>query len=56
MEDKTRIVKTELANGTIVQVQVTSLGDNEYVAYELPSFKEFTDAVEGIAESVLATA
>jgi hypothetical protein len=52
---KTEIVKAELDNGTIIRIQATSLGGEERVAYSIPSFKEVTDAVEGIAHAVLTT-
>jgi Trypsin-co-occurring domain 1 len=55
VEAKTEIVKAELANGTILHIQATILGGEEEVAFTLPSFKEVTDAIEGIAESVITT-
>ena len=53
MEARTEIIKTQLANGAIVYIQATVLGGEEEVAFSLPSFKEVTDAIEGIAESVV---
>ena len=53
METRTEIIKAELANGTIVHIQVTALGGEEEVAFTLPTFKEVTDAIEGIAKSVV---
>jgi hypothetical protein len=53
METRTEIIKAELANGAIVHIQATALGGEEEVAFTLPSFKEVTDAIEGIAESVV---
>lgn len=55
METRTEIIKAELANGTIVHIQATALGGEEEVAFTLPSFKGVTDAIEGIAESVVTT-
>lgn len=55
METRTEIVKAELVNGTTLHIQTTLLGGEEEVAFTLPSFKEITDAIEGIAESVVAT-
>jgi Trypsin-co-occurring domain 1 len=55
MDTRTEIVKAELANGTIVNIQATALGGEEEVGFALPSFKEVTDAIEGIAESLVAT-
>ena len=54
METRTQIVRAELANGAIVHIQATALGGEEEAAFTLPSFKEVTDAIEGIAESVVA--
>jgi hypothetical protein len=55
METRTEIIKTELANGTILHIQATALGGEEEVGFVWPSFKEITDAIEGIAESVVTT-
>lgn len=55
METRTEIIKAELTNGTIVHIQATTLGGEEEVAFTLPSFKGITDAIEGIAESVVTT-
>ncbi len=55
MEARTEIVKAELANGTIIHIQATVLGGEEEVAFTLPSFKNVTDAIESIAESVVTT-
>ena len=55
MEVKTELIKAELANGTIVHIQATVLGGEEAVAFTLPSFKEVTDAIEGIAEALVTT-
>src|SRR5436189_5459297 len=62
MEDKadtviprTEIVKAELDNGTTIHIEATSLGGEERVACSIPSFKEVTDAVEGIAHAMVTT-
>jgi Trypsin-co-occurring domain 1 len=55
METKTEIIKAELPNGAIIHIQATALGSEEEVAFTMPSFKEVTDAVEGIAESFVTT-
>jgi hypothetical protein len=55
METRTEIIKAELANGTIIQIQAMALGGEEEVAFTVPSFKGVTDAIEGIAESVGTT-
>jgi hypothetical protein len=55
METRTEIIKAELANGTILHIQATALGGEEQVSFTVPSFKEVTAAIEGIAESIAAT-
>lgn len=55
MEARTEIVKAELANGSTLNIQATILGGEEKVAFSLPPFREVTDAIEGIAESVVTT-
>jgi len=52
---KTEIVKADLGNGTTIRIEATSLGGEERVAYQIPSFQEVTDAVEGIAHAMLTT-
>ena len=46
---KSEIVKADLGNGITIRIEATSLGEEERVAYHIPSFQEVTDAVEGIA-------
>jgi hypothetical protein len=53
VEARTDIVKAELANGTLLNIQATVLGGEEDVAFTLPPFTEVTDAIEGIAASVV---
>jgi hypothetical protein len=55
MEERTEIVKAELPNGTIIHVQATPLGGDEDISFTVPSFKQVTDAIEGIAESMVTT-
>jgi hypothetical protein len=55
MEEKTEIVNTQLANGAILRVQATRLGGEEDVAFTLPSFQGVTDAIEGIATTIVTT-
>lgn len=52
---QTEIVKATLENGTLIRIQAASLGGEERVAYSIPSFKEVTDAVEGIAHAMVTT-
>lgn len=55
MSTRTEIIKAQLANGASIHIEATSLGGEEDVAFIHPSFKEVTDAIEGITESVIAT-
>lgn len=55
METRTELIKTQLDDGTIVHIQAAVIGGEEEVAFILPSFKPVTDAMEGIATSVMAT-
>lgn len=52
MATTTEIVKAELPNGAYIHIETTILGGEEDVAFTLPTFKEVTDVIEGIAESV----
>ncbi len=55
MDTRTAITRAELANGTIVDIQTTALGGEEEIAFSTPSFKEVTDVIEGIAESLITS-
>ena len=55
MEDRTEIIKAELANGTILHIQSIILASEEEVTFTLPSFKDVTNVIEGIAESLNTT-
>ncbi len=48
-------MKAELDNSTIIRIEATSLGGEERVASSIPSFKEVTDAVEGIVHAMVTT-
>jgi Trypsin-co-occurring domain 1 len=54
-EARTEIVEAELEGGQTIRIQATSLGGQERVVFDLLPFKEVTDALEGIARSVMAT-
>ena len=53
--DKTTVIKAELDNGTTIYIQSEVPRGEEDVAFTTFSFKDLTDAIEGIAESVTAT-
>jgi Trypsin-co-occurring domain 1 len=55
MQTRTEIIKADLVNGTTLHIQATVLGGEEEVAFTLPSFQEVTDAIEGIAASMVTT-
>jgi hypothetical protein len=54
VEPRQEIVPVQLANGVKMHVEATVLGDEEEVAFKVFSFKEVTDTIESIAESVIA--
>jgi hypothetical protein len=54
--DRTEIIRTRLADGTIINVQAENLGGEEYIALGLPpAFDEISTTIEGIAKSVVTT-
>jgi len=57
MENKPRVVKSQLQDGTIIYIQATILGGDDYISSSskpLP-FEEVTDTIKGIAKSVVDT-
>ncbi len=57
MEDKSKIVKSKLADGTIIYIQATPLGGEGYISdtSKLLPFQEVTETIKGIAKSVVDT-
>jgi Trypsin-co-occurring domain 1 len=53
MEARTEVVGSKLANGTTIHIQATALGGEERVAFDLLPFEDVTDAIEGIAKSMV---
>jgi hypothetical protein len=51
MESDTRVIPLELADGTIVQVEVTPLGEQQ-VAFQTRPFKEATDVIKAVAKEL----
>lgn len=55
-EAKSENIKAKLDNGMIIHIQATPLGGAEKVAsHGLPSFKQVTDSIEGIADAMVTT-
>jgi len=52
MEEKTRFIEVELENGKVAYVEATVISGVEAVAFETPSFKGVTDAIEEISKSI----
>lgn len=53
---ETENIKARLDNGAIIHIEVTPLGGKEKVAsLGLPSFSAVTDAIEGIAQTIVST-
>lgn len=55
MEPSTKLVEAKLANGSIIHIQATALGGEKDVAFTIPSFEGVTDAITGIASSMIET-
>src|SRR5713101_996403 len=55
--DRIETVKTQLENGATIRIQATSLGGEQRVANPnfIAPFTEVTEAIEGIADSVMTT-
>ena len=54
MEPKAEPIPVQLANGTVVRIEATPIGEEE-VAFDIRPFKDVTDAVEGIADAITET-
>jgi len=55
-EGCTENIKAVLSNGATLHIETVMLGGEERAAAQgLPSFKNVTDAIEGIADSVVTT-
>jgi hypothetical protein len=52
---ETRIIKAQLEDGAIIDVQTSGGGGEEDIALTLYPFKGVTDKIESIAQSLLAT-
>ena len=50
---KTKTIQAKLENGATISIQIGSSRGEEDVAFTLHSFKDVTDTVEGIAESLM---
>lgn len=55
MDPRTEIVPVHLPNGAIIQVEATVLGGEEKVTFKELPFGEVLTAIEGIAQSLVAT-
>jgi hypothetical protein len=53
-EDRTEAIPVELPNGMIIKVEVAHTG-REDVAFTTLSFKQVTDALEGIVDAIAGT-
>jgi len=54
MESQTTIVQVQLADGTVVNVEATPIGEQEVAFAQLP-FKQATAAIEAIAKEISET-
>jgi hypothetical protein len=55
MEAKTTMVKSKLEDGTIIYIQATALGGEEYISSKLLPFNEVTTTIKAIAKSMVET-
>lgn len=56
MNQKNKMVKTMLENGAIIHIEATPLGGEQLIGSGLPhSFKEITDVIEGLSDSLVTT-
>lgn len=56
MERKNKIVKTTLENGATLYIEATPLGGEQFIGSGPPhAFKEVTDVIEGLSESLVST-
>ncbi len=55
MATTNEIVKAKLPNGAYIHIETTLLDGEEDVSFTLPAFKEVTEVIEGIAESVVTS-
>lgn len=54
MDNKTRIIKATLADGTELNVEAVSIGgDQDIAAVGMPSFEGVTHAIEQVSQSVI---
>jgi hypothetical protein len=54
MDSPTKIIPVELSDGTVIKVEVTSIGEQR-VAFQTRPFREVTDAVKSIAGELAIT-
>jgi hypothetical protein len=52
MDQRNEIVPVRLADGQIVQIQVTAIGSEEDIAFGILSFGEVSKAIQSIAHEV----
>ena len=53
-ESQIQTIPVQLDNGTVIRVQVTSTG-REDVAFDIKSFNQVTEALEGICQTIAET-
>lgn len=54
MESRTEIIPLKLPDGREVKIEATPIGEED-VAFDIRPFEEVTDAIEGIAEAIIAS-
>jgi Trypsin-co-occurring domain 1 len=55
MEPQSKIISVELADGTVVRVEATSIGDRNSRGLQTRPFSEATDAIESLSKEIAET-
>ncbi|BCL84663.1 hypothetical protein ccbrp13_71280 [Ktedonobacteria bacterium brp13] len=56
MDVKRKVIGAELENGEMLYIEATPLGGEQLIGTSLPeSFRQVTDVIEGLAESIVTT-
>jgi hypothetical protein len=53
MDNNTQMIKTQLADGSVIYVQATMLGGRQDIALSLPPFGDIMRTISSIAESIV---
>jgi hypothetical protein len=54
-QQRSEVIPTQLADGTVIHVQATLLGGDEQVSAHIPTFEEVSHIIEGVAQSLFSS-